>query len=133
MVLDTSAIVAAILGEPDGPSYRQAMLDAHELAISTVTVLETRIVLHARFGSEAVREFDEMLKQAGILVTPFDEAMTDAAFEAFRQYGKGQGAAAQLNFGDCAAYALAKISGEPLLFKGDDFSRTDIGAALPRG
>jgi ribonuclease VapC len=86
MVLDTSAIVAAILGESDGASYRQAMLDARELEISTVTVLETRIVLHARFGSDAVREFDEMLKEVGVLVVPFDEAMTDAAFEVFQRY-----------------------------------------------
>lgn len=130
MVLDTSAIVAAIIGEPDGPSYRKAMLEARELAISTVTILETRIVLHARLGQDAVREFDEMLENAGVLAIPFDEEMASAAFEAFRRFGKGQGLPAQLNFGDCAVYALAKIRGEPLLFKGEDFARTDIETAL---
>jgi ribonuclease VapC len=78
-----------------------------------------------------VREFDDLLENAGVLAIPFDEAMTKAAFEAFRRFGKGQGAPAQLNFGDCAAYALAKLRNEPLLFKGDDFARTDIARALP--
>jgi ribonuclease VapC len=130
MVLDTSAIVAAIANEPDGARFQQAMLGSASLTISSVTVLETRIVLQSRHGDKAVREFDEMLENAGVGVVPFDAAMAEAAFQAFRRYGKGRGHPAQLNIIDCAAYALAKIRGEPLLFKGGDFSNTDLQPAL---
>jgi ribonuclease VapC len=80
--------------------------------------------------STAVAEFDAMLAGAAIAIEPFDAAMSQEAFDAFRRYGKGQGHPAQLNILDCAAYALAKIRGEPLLFKGDDFARTDIQTAF---
>jgi ribonuclease VapC len=130
MILDGSAIVAAISREPDGSRFQDAMLRAPALAVSAVTVLETRIVLHARLGADAVREFDQMLDHSGIAVIPFDAPMADAAFEAFRRFGKGQGHPAQLNIVDCAAYALAKLRGEPLLFKGTDFDKTDIAAAV---
>jgi ribonuclease VapC len=130
MVLDTSAIVATIAHEPDGARFQNAMLDAATLAISSVTVLETRIVLHSRHGPAAVREFDEMLENAAITVAPFDQNLAVLAFDAFRLYGKGQGHPAQLNIIDCAAYALAKSLGEPLLFKGGDFAKTDILPAL---
>ena len=130
MVLDISAIVAAIANEPDGARFQQAMLGAASLTISSVTVLETRIVLQSRHGDEAVYEFDEMLDNAGIVVVPFDAEMAETAFQAFRRYGKGRGHPAQLNIIDCAAYALAKIRGEPLLFKGGDFNRTDLQPAL---
>ncbi|HEY1931793.1 MAG TPA: type II toxin-antitoxin system VapC family toxin [Acetobacteraceae bacterium] len=126
MILDTSAIVAAIANEPDGSRIQNAMLSATSLAISSVTVLETRIVLHSRYGGEAVRAFDDMLNNAGVIVVAFDADMAEVAFGAFRQYGKGQGHPAQLNIVDCAVYALAKIRGEPPLFKGADFGRTDI-------
>lgn len=132
MILDTSAIVAAIAGERDGGRFQGAMLGAVSLAISTITVLETRIVLHSRHGFEVVRAFDEMLENARISVVPFDHEMAAVAFDAFRKYGKGQGHPAQLNIVDCAAYALAKVWGEPLLFKGNDFSMTDIVAAIRR-
>ncbi len=130
MILDTSAIVAAITNEPDGPGFRKAMLNAPSLAISSVTVLEARIVLYARHGAEAVAEFNEMLENAGVLIVAFDEVQAGMAFDAFRQYGKGQGHPAGLNIVDCAAYALAKARGEPLLFKGSDFPNTDIVSAL---
>jgi ribonuclease VapC len=130
MVLDSSAIVAAISREPDGPRFQEALLRAPALCASAVTVLETRIVLYTRFGTDAVREFDEMLDHSDIAIIPFDAAMAEAAFDAFRRFGKGQGHPAQLNIVDCAAYALAKLRGEPLLFKGTDFSKTDIPAAV---
>jgi ribonuclease VapC len=130
MIVDSPAIIAAISRESDGPRFQEAMLRAPALAISAVTVLETRMVLHARVGAEAVREFDEMLDHSGISVIPFDATMADAAFDAFRRFGKGQGHPAQLNIVDCAAYALAKLRGEPLLFKGTDFDKTDIAAAV---
>jgi ribonuclease VapC len=106
------------------------MLGAVSLTISSVTVLETRIVLQSRHGDKAVHEFDEMLDHAGIVVVSFDAEMAETAFQAFRRYGKGRGHPAQLNIIDCAGYALAKIRGEPLLFKGGDFTRTDLQPAL---
>jgi ribonuclease VapC len=130
MVVDTSAIVAAIGSEPDSVLFRTAMLEAQNLSISAVTVLETRIVLRARHGDEAVAEFDEMLRSAGVRIIPFDAEAAKVAFEAFRRFGKGQGHRAQLNIVDCVAYAAAKIENEPLLFKGDDFARTDLRSAL---
>lgn len=130
MILDTSAVIATVANEPDSLGYREAMLNAVSVAVSSVTVLETRIVLYSRFGPEAVREFDIMLDAAGIAVVPFDGKMAQIAYEAYRRYGKGQGHPAQLNIVDCAAYALAKLRSELLLFKGEDFKRTDIASAL---
>lgn len=130
MILDTSAIVATITNETDESRFRDAMLGAASLLISSITVLETRIVLQSRQGPEAVRAFDEMLENTGIVTVPFDAEMAEVAFRAFRRYGKGQGHPAQLNIIDCAAYALAKIRGERLLFKGRDFEKTDIEPAL---
>jgi ribonuclease VapC len=105
------------------------MLGAENLSISSVTVLETRIVLFARLGLDAVGLFEELLENAGIVVVPFDE-MASAAFDAFRRFGKGQGHPAQLNIADCAVYALAKARSQSLLFKTGDFDRTDIRSAL---
>ncbi len=126
MILDASAIVAAITNEPDGARFQNAMLGAESLSISSVTVLETQIVLHSRHGAEAVFEFDAMIEDAGIVVVPFDGELERVAFDAFRRFRKGQGHPAQLNIIDCAAYALAKVYGKPRLFKGRDFIRTDI-------
>ena len=130
MVLDTSAIIATIVNEPDSTRFQAAMRDADSLSISSVAVLETRIVLFARLGADAVTQFDALLQNAGIVVVPFDDEMAKAAFEAFRRFGKGQGHRAQLNIVDCAVYALAKARSEPLLFKGGDFDRTDIESVL---
>ena len=132
MVLDTSAIIAAIANEPDSARYRQAMRAADSLVISSVTVLETRIVLLARLGMDAIGLFDELLQKAAIAVVPFDADMAKAAFDAFCRFGKGQGHPAQLklNMVDCAAYALANARSEPLLYKGGDFARTDIQSAI---
>jgi ribonuclease VapC len=130
MVLDTSAIIATITNEIDGDRYRTAMLGADNLSISAVAVLETKVVLLARLGAEAVGLFDELLEQAGIVVVPFDGEMATAAFDAFRRFGKGQGHPAQLNIVDCAVYALAKARAQPLLFKGGDFAKTDVVSAV---
>lgn len=96
MVIDTSAIFAAIANEPDGELYRSAIKTAPIRLISAVTLFETRIVLFSRLGEGAVATFDEILERAGIVVVPFDGEMCDAAFDAFRKFGKGQGSAAQL-------------------------------------
>ena len=130
MVLDTSAIIASITNELDSSRFRAAMLGADSLLISSVAVLETRIVLLARLGSDAVGLFEELLVNGGNVVVPFDGEMAKAAFDAFRRFGKGQGHPAQLNIVDCAVYALAKARSQPLLFKGGDFDRTDVQSAL---
>jgi ribonuclease VapC len=130
MVLDTSAIIAAITNEPDSSRFQAAMRNAESLLISSVAVLETRIVLFARLGPDAVGQFDELLGNAGIVVVPFDEEMARGAFDAFRRFGKGQQHPAQLNIVDCAVYTLAKTHSQPLLFKGGDFDQTDIQSAL---
>jgi ribonuclease VapC len=132
MVIDTSAIFAAIAGEPDARIYRDAIKNAPTRLISAVTMLETRLVVFARLGEIAIVVLDELIDRAGIIVVPFDKPLVDAAFDAFRRYGKGQGNPAQLNIVDCAAYALARSRGLTLLFKGDDFARTDVASAIAR-
>jgi len=130
MVIDTSAIVAAIAGEPDSTRYRDAIKNADIRLLSAVTFLETRIVLFARLGPPAVAALSDLIDQAAITVVPFDLPLAEVAFEAYRRYGKGRGHPAQLNIVDCAVYALARSRGLPLLFKGNDFARTDVTAAL---
>jgi ribonuclease VapC len=130
VVIDTSAIVAAIANEPDGDVYRTAIKTAPVRLMSAVSLLETRIVLFSRLGSNAITTFDELIARAGIVVEPFDESLAGAAFDAFRKYGKGQSNPAQLNI-VCAVYALARSRNLPLLFKGRDFSHTDIRSAVP--
>lgn len=129
MVVDTSAIVAAVASEADASRYREAMLASALVAMSSVSVLEARIVLESRYGSDAVIAFGKMLEEISIAIVPFDEELTLAAFEAFLRFGKGRHPAG-LNIIDCAAYATAKGLGRPLLFKGNDFSRTDVASAL---
>lgn len=133
MVIDTSAIFAAIAGEADSRAYRAAIASAPSPVISAVTLLETRIVLFARSGPSAIETLDELIDRAAIAVVPFDGPLAETAFEAFKRYGKGQGHKAQLNIIDCAAYALAKSRNLSLLFKGGDFAATDIASALPAG
>jgi ribonuclease VapC len=110
MVVDTSAIVAAIAMEPDAVRFRAAMLGATSLAMSSATVLESKIVLHSRHGAAAVDAFDQMLEAAAIAIVPFDAQMAQLAFDVFRRYGKRQGHPAQLNIIDCTVYALARFA-----------------------
>ena len=132
MVIDTSAIFAAIANEPDAEVYRRAIKAAPVKLISAQTLLETRIVLFSRLGAGALDIFERLIESAGILVIPLDDELSYAAFEAFRRFGKGQTARARLNIVDCAAYALARQRNLPLLFKGDDFAATDVVGALTR-
>lgn len=94
-------------------------------------MLETQIVLVSRSGSNSISILHELIERARIVVVPFDGLMAEAAFDAFKRYGKGQGHKAQLNIIDCVGYALAKTRDLPLLFKGNDFAATDIPSALP--
>jgi len=130
MVIDTSAIVAAIANEPDSAAFRDAIKSTPTRLMSALTLLETKVVLFARHGPEAVATFDELVGDLAIAIVPLDGVLADAAFDAFRRYGKGRGSPAQLNIIDCAAYALARSRGMPLLFKGGDFARTDVAPAL---
>lgn len=130
IVIDTSAIAALLFGEPEADRFLAAMRDAGHVEISTATVLEARMVTYGRYGHRGTVLFDDLLS-TGIfeLVSP-DEQIVGIAFSAFVAYGKGSGHPASLNFGDVFSYALAKSRNLPLLFKGNDFSKTDIRPAI---
>ena len=125
MVIDTSAVLAILFEEPESPTIRQAIEDDPIRLMSSGSFLETSIVIEARFGEHGGRELDLLLHTAQIEVVSVDRDQAEVAREGYRRYGKGRHPAG-LNFGDCFAYALAKTSGEPLLFKGSDFSQTDV-------
>ena len=129
MVVDTSALLAIFLAEPERQHLLELLTQAETRNISAANVLETGIVLEARRGEAAGREFDLFLHQAKFDVISVDSEQMEIARVAWRKYGKGRHPAG-LNFGDCFAYALAKTLGEPLLFKGDDFKHTDLSPVL---
>lgn len=131
IVVDSSALVAIFEHESDAAIYASAILQADRLLISAVNVHETGMVLRARRGPTAERYLWRfLLDDNDFEIVPFDEAQARAALAAFGRYGKGIDAKARLNLADCAAYALAKSTGSPLLFKGDDFAVTDVKACL---
>ncbi len=125
MVIDTSAIVAIALNEPDPPEIEAQIANDSIRLISSATVLEAAMVLETRLGDAGGREFDLWLLKIGAEVVPVDAAQAEMARRAWRRYAKGHHSAA-LNYGDCFSYALAESRGEPLLFKGDDFAKTDV-------
>jgi ribonuclease VapC len=125
MVIDTSALVAIFMGEPERARFLELILQAETKLISAASSLETGIVLEAKRGEAAGREFDLFIVRAKLEVVSVDGEQTEIARSAWRKYGKGRHAAG-LNFGDCFAYALAKFSGEKLLAKGADFRLTDV-------
>jgi ribonuclease VapC len=125
MVVDTSALLAIFLAEPERKSFIESIFQAETRMISAATVLETGIVLEARRGESAGREFDLFVVRANLQIVSVDSEQAEIARSAWRKYGKGHHPAA-LNFGDCFAYALAKALGEPLLAKENDFAATDI-------
>ena len=129
MVVDTSAIIAFLRGEPEADRIETRLDEATELRMSAFNAFECRAVLLRRFGESAVGDFDLLVVRAGIVLDPFDDDQATLALDAYRRFGKGSGDPAQLNLGDCAAYALARSRGLPLLFVGDDLSRTDIAVA----
>ena len=130
MIVDSSALLVVLNRESDADLFQNAMLTASLCRMSVANMLEVSIVVEGRGGAEAGRELDEFLKHAEIDSAPVTAEHLEAARRAWRRFGKGRHPAA-LNFGDCFAYALAQTTGEPLLFKGEDFARTDIPAALP--
>lgn len=130
MIIDTSALLAILRGEPAAPACAEAIERAPTRRISAGSFLETAIVIDASGDPVASRRLDEFLQVAQILIEPVTVEQARIGRDAYRDFGKGSGHPAQLNFGDCFAYALAKVNREPLLFKGLDFSHTDIRPAL---
>lgn len=128
MVIDTSALVAMLTDEPDAELFEARVADDPVRTMSTASYLETAIVIESRFGESGGRELDLWLHRASVSLVAVSADQAEVARAAYRQYGKGRHRAG-LNYGDCFSYALAKVSGQPLLFKGDDFGHTDIVAA----
>ena len=126
MVIDSSAIIAILTGEPEAVYFAQAIEKDTLRLMSAASWLETAIVIDARFGLPGGEEFEKLIQVAQIHIEAVTSEQAAIARVAYRKYGKGRGHPAGLNFGDCFSYALAKITGEPLLFKGDDFTHTDI-------
>jgi ribonuclease VapC len=125
MVIDSSALLAILFGEPEKRRFNQ-LIEAHAVRLmSAASYLESAIIIDDRLGYEGGRDFKLFLAEADIAIEPVTLEQAEVAREAYRRFGRGNHAAA-LNFGDCFAYALAKATGEPLLFKGNDFSQTDI-------
>ena len=129
MVIDSSAFIAILMGEPEGGAFIAAITADRTRLASAATMLETSMVLLSRKGEPGLSEFKAFVASAAVRVSGFVPEHVDVAVGAFRRFGKGRHPAG-LNFGDCFSYALAKAAGEPLLFKGDDFSQTDIGRAV---
>lgn len=128
---DTSALAAIAFAEPERDAYLQAIKSAGKALVSTVSIVETRMVIHGRRGQRAVILMDDLLRLPMFELVAPGSAEADAAYAAFVAYGKGSGHPAGLNFGDLFSYALAKVRGVPLLYKGNDFGHTDIASAMP--
>lgn len=129
MVIDTSALMAILQREPESRAFNEAIESASMRLISAGNFVEVSIVVEAKAGAEGVRELDHFLEVAGIEVVDVDRRQALEARRAFGLYGKGRHQAG-LNFGDCFAYALAKTRAQPLLYKGEDFSETDLVPAI---
>jgi len=129
MIIDTSALMAILRDEPEASACAKAIEAAATRRISAANFVETAIVIDASRNPIASRRFDDLVREAQLVIEPVTEAQARVARDAYRDFGRGSGHPAKLNFGDCFAYALAKSSGEPLLFKGDDFVRTDVEVA----
>ena len=129
MIVDTSVIIAILKGESDAASIQDALSRPEIRRISTVSYVEAAVVVDGNRNPVLSRRFDDLLRDVQILIEPVTLNQARIAREAYRDFGKGRHRA-NLNFGDCFAYALAKEMGEPLLFKGDDFCHTDVQSAL---
>ncbi len=130
IVVDTSALVAIVFGEPERETFVNVIQQADKALISTVSVVEARLVVQGRRGQRAVLLLDDLLRLPMFEWVAPDAAEADTAYAAFVTFGKGSGHSAGLNFSDLFSYALAKRRGLPLLYKGEDFAQTDIASAL---
>lgn len=129
MVIDTSALIALLGMEAEAVRLATALESDANRLISAASVVEIGLVVESRYGAAGGRELDLLIAKAALSIEPVTAEQAEIAREAWRRYGKGRHSAG-LNFGDCSSYALAKATGEPLLFKGDDFAQTDI-AVVP--
>jgi ribonuclease VapC len=130
LIIDTSAVVALLRNEPDADRYADALATASEPRISAGNYIEVGIVIDLNRDPVLSRRLDDLLATARVEVEPVTQLHAELARRAYRDFGKGSGHPAGLNFGDCFAYALARATGEPLLFKGHDFGYTDVQPAL---
>lgn len=130
MVIDTSALLAILFGEPEATSFTVAISSADRRLVGGPTFVEATAVMLARKGKNGVIALDALMARLGIEVVPFSAAGAEYAREAYVRYGKGVGAPAVLNYGDVLSYGVARAEDEPLLFRGDDFPETDIDSAL---
>ena len=130
MVIDTSALLAILFDEPERRRFNEAIEAAESRVMSAATFVETSIVIEARLGAEGLRDLDLFVERAGIELAAVDSEQAHVARRAFSRFGKGRHRAG-LNYGDCFAYALATVLGEPLLYKGEDFRQTDLASFLP--
>jgi len=125
VVIDTSALIALLGMEPEAARLAAAIEADGTRLISAASILEAAVVIESRYGPDGGRELDLMVAKAGLSVEPVTAQQAEIAREAWRRFGKGRHPAS-LNFGDCFSYALARVTGEPLLFKGTDFTQTDV-------
>jgi ribonuclease VapC len=130
VIVDTSAIVAILWTEADSERFSACIVEADHAALSAASYLELGIVIDGKKDPVASGQIDGLLKQLAIEVVPFTASQAQIARKAYRDFGKGSGHPAQLNFGDCFAYALAMERGEPLLYKGDDFAHAGLGRVV---
>jgi len=129
MILDTSPLVAILAEEPDSERYIEAISRAPRCRISAANFVELSLVIEGQLNADVLRQCDALFRRIGIIIEPVTVDQAHVARQAFHDFGRGRHPAG-LNFGDCFAYALAKATGEPLLFKGEDFTKTDIVSAL---
>jgi ribonuclease VapC len=130
VIIDASALIAILRDEPEAAACAEAIEEASHRRMSAANFLEAAIVIDGSRDAVASRRFDDLVKEAQLVIEAVTEVQARIAREAYRDFGRGSGHPARLNFGDCFAYALARATGEPLLFKGDDFTQTDIAPAL---
>jgi ribonuclease VapC len=130
VILDTSALIAILRAEPEALAFAQAIAAAKIRRVSAASYVETAAVIDSAGDAVASRRLDELLEEAGVVIEPVTAEQARLARAAYRDFGKGRGHRAKLNMGDCFSYALAKAFREPLLYKGDDFTHTDVRSAL---
>ena len=131
IVLDSSALIALMEGEPEAPDILQTLAPEERRFASAFTIFETLVVILRRHGPAAVADAEAYIATLGVEIVPLDEGQMRLAVQAYARFGKGIDPRARLNLGDCVSYALARTLDAPLLFKGDDFAATDIRAAAP--
>lgn len=129
MIVDTSAVIAILFNEPDADVYAKAIAKADLRRMSAATFVEAAVVVEAQTKNVGARQFDAFLRRAGFIIEPVTEEQAHAARQAYIDFGKGRHSAG-LNYGDCFSYALAKVTGDTLLYKGNDFRKTDIVSAI---